>query len=70
MFDKSVDISPFIGKVGRVIDGSTTNFEFIINDRLRLLLQIYEASMLPPFFQALANYVEDGNFNLTARASK
>ena len=27
VFDKSVDISPFIGKVERVIDGSTTNFD-------------------------------------------
>ena len=60
VFDKSVDISPFIGKVERVIDGSTTNFD-LYKRQIEAAAAKYEASMLPPFFQALANYVEDGN---------
>ena len=60
VFDKSVDISTFIGKVERVIDGSTTNFD-LYKRQIEAAAAKYEASMLPPFFQALANYIEDGN---------
>ena len=60
VFDNSVDIDQFMGKVERVIDGSSTNFD-LYKRQIEAAADKYEESMLPPFFRALANYVEEGN---------
>jgi len=60
VFDNSVDIDQFMGKVERVIDGSSTNFD-LYKRQIEAAADKYEESMLPPFFRALADYVEEGN---------
>lgn len=60
VFDKNVDIDQFMGKVERIIDVSSTNFE-LYKRQIEAAVERYETSMLPPFFRALANYVEAGN---------
>lgn len=60
VFDKKVNVDQFIGKVERVIDGSNTNFD-LYKRQIEAAATNYEKSMLPPFFRALANYVEEGN---------
>ena len=49
-----------MGKVERVIDGSSTNFD-LYKRQIEAAADKYEESMLPPFFRALADYVEEGN---------
>ncbi len=49
-----------MGKVERVIDGSSTNFD-LYKRQIEADADKYEESILPPFFRALANYVEEGN---------
>lgn len=60
VFDNSVDIDQFMGKVERVIDGSSTNFD-LYKRQIEAAADKYEESTLPPFFKALADYVEEGN---------
>ena len=60
VFDKNVDIDQFMGKVERIIDVSSTNFE-LYKRQIEAAAERYETSILPPFFRALANYVEAGN---------
>ncbi len=49
-----------MGKVERVIDGSSTNFD-LYKRQIEAAADKYEESILPPFFRELANYVEEGN---------
>ena len=60
VFDNTVDIDQFMGKVERVIDGSSTNFD-LYKRQIEAAADKYEESTLPPFFKALADYVEEGN---------
>lgn len=50
----------FLGKVTRVIDQNSVNHE-IYKKQIETAANKYEDDMLPPFFRALANYVESGN---------
>ena len=60
VFDNTVDIDQFMGKVERVIDGSSTNFD-LYKRQIEAAADKYEQSTLPTFFKALADYVEEGN---------
>lgn len=50
----------FLGKVTRVIDQNSVNHE-MYKKQIETAANKYEDDMLPPFFRALANYVESGN---------
>ena len=50
----------FVGKITRVIDGNEVNYELYVK-QIEAAAKKYEEEMLPPFFRALADYVEDGN---------
>ena len=50
----------FVGKITRVIDANEVNYELYVK-QIEAAAKKYEEDMLPPFFRALADYVEDGN---------
>lgn len=50
----------FVGKVTRVIGQDELNVDFYIR-QIDAAADRYEEKVLPPFFRALAEYVEDGN---------
>lgn len=50
----------FVGKVYRVIDKNTVNFD-LYKKQIAKAADNYEETMLPPFFRALEDYVEAGN---------
>lgn len=52
--------SEFVGKITRVIDANEVNYELYVK-QIEAAAKKYEEDMLPPFFRALADYVEDGN---------
>ena len=54
------DTEAFTGKISRVLDGSETNFD-LYKRQIAAAADKYERAMLPPFFRALAEYVEQGN---------
>ena len=59
--DANTTIKPeFVGKITRVIDGNEVNYELYVK-QIEAAAKKYEEEMLPPFFRALADYVEDGN---------
>ena len=59
--DPNTTIKPeFVGKITRVIDGNEVNYELYVK-QIEAAAKKYEEEMLPPFFRALADYVEDGN---------
>lgn len=49
-----------VGKITRVIDANEVNYELYVK-QIEAAAKKYEEDMLPPFFRALADYVEDGN---------
>ena len=59
--DANSTIKPeFVGKITRVIDANEVNYELYVK-QIEAAANKYEEDMLPPFFRALADYVEDGN---------
>ena len=59
--DANSTVKPeFVGKITRVIDGNEVNYELYVK-QIEAAAKKYEEEMLPPFFRALADYVEDGN---------
>ncbi len=59
--DANATIKPeFVGKITRVIDVNEVNYELYVK-QIEAAAKKYEEDMLPPFFRALADYVEDGN---------
>ena len=59
--DANTTVKPeFVGKITRVIDGNEVNYELYVK-QIEAAAKKYEEEMLPPFFRALADYVEDGN---------
>ena len=59
--DANSTIKPeFVGKITRVIDANEVNYELYVK-QIEAAAKKYEEDMLPPFFRALADYVEDGN---------
>ena len=59
--DPNTTVKPeFVGKITRVIDGNEVNYELYVK-QIEAAAKKYEEEMLPPFFRALADYVEDGN---------
>ena len=59
--DENSTIKPeFVGKITRVIDANEVNYELYVK-QIEAAANKYEEDMLPPFFRALADYVEDGN---------
>ena len=59
--DANSTIKPeFMGKITRVIDANEVNYELYVK-QIEAAAKKYEEDMLPPFFRALADYVEDGN---------
>ena len=59
--DENSTIKPeFVGKITRVIDANEVNYELYVK-QIEVAANKYEEDMLPPFFRALADYVEDGN---------
>ena len=59
--DANSTVKPeFVGKITRVIDGNEVNYEVYVK-QIEAAAKKYEEEMLPPFFRALADYVEDGN---------
>ena len=59
--DANSTIKPeFVGKITRVIDANEVNYELYVK-QIEAAAKKYEEEMLPPFFRALADYVEDGN---------
>lgn len=59
--DANSNVKPeFVGKITRVIDGNEVNYELYVK-QIEAAAKKYEEEMLPPFFRALADYVEDGN---------
>ena len=59
--DTNSTIKPeFVGKITRVIDANEVNYELYVK-QIEAAANKYEEDMLPPFFRALADYVEDGN---------
>ena len=59
--DANSTIKPeLVGKITRVIDANEVNYELYVK-QIEAAAKKYEEDMLPPFFRALADYVEDGN---------
>ena len=59
--DANSTVKPeFVGKITRVIDANEVNYELYVK-QIEAAAKKYEEDMLPPFFRALADYVEDGN---------
>ena len=59
--DANSTIKPeFVGKITRVIDANEVNYGLYVK-QIEAAAKKYEEDMLPPFFRALADYVEDGN---------
>ncbi len=59
--DANSTIKPeFVGKITRVIDANEVNYELYVK-QIEAAAKKYEEDMLPPFFRALVDYVEDGN---------
>ena len=59
--DANSTVKPeFAGKITRVIDANEVNYELYVK-QIEAAAKKYEEDMLPPFFRALADYVEDGN---------
>ena len=59
--DANSTVKPeFVGKITRVIDGNEVNYELYVK-QIEAAAKKYEEEMLPPFFRALADYVEGGN---------
>ena len=59
--DANSTVKPeFVGKITRVIDGNEVNYELYVK-QIEAAAKKYEEALLPPFFRALADYVEDGN---------
>ena len=59
--DANSTIKPeFVGKITRVIDANEVNYELYVK-QIEAAAKKYEEDKLPPFFRALADYVEDGN---------
>ena len=59
--DANSTVKPeFVGKITRVIDANEVNCELYVK-QIEAAAKKYEEDMLPPFFRALADYVEDGN---------
>ncbi len=50
----------FLGKVTRIVDINEVNHE-LYKKQIEAAANKYESDILPPFFRALANYVESGN---------
>ena len=59
--DANSTVKPeFVGQITRVIDANEVNYELYVK-QIEAAAKKYEEDMLPPFFRALADYVEDGN---------
>ena len=59
--DANSTVKPeFVGKITRVIDANEVNYELYVK-QIEAAAKKYEEDMLPPFFRALADYVEGGN---------